>query len=164
MAKLPSAQENARSEINLMVEIFERHGDASAAWRAFFLARKYDCEIPESINSEIDRFAEAVGSVAERAYEGDSRATIDNEEVGKIWKNHKSRDSGGAAFRAGRAYEIAIEVEKLKRTGFSSAKAVELICKRRGVSKTTAHNAMKQHEYVRYMGNDELGVLHAING
>ena len=157
MAPLPSPQDMASTEIAVMVEIFERDGDASAAWRAFFLARKYGCAIPESIISEIDRFAEAVGSVAARAYEGDSRATIDNEEVGKIWKNYKNRDSGGAAFRARRAYDIAIEVEKLRRVGFPSAKAVELIGKRKGVSKTIVHDAMKLHNYVHYFGSDELG-------
>lgn len=157
MAPLPPPQDIARSEIAVMVEIFEQDGDASAAWRAFFLARKYGCELPESINAEIDRFAEAVGAVAERAYHGDARATIDNETVGKIWKNHQNRDSGGATFRARRAYDIAIAVERLRRTGFSSAHAVAVTCKRLGVSKTTVQNAMKQHAGVRFFGNDELG-------
>jgi len=159
MAPLPSPQDIARSEIVAMAEIFERDGDASAAWRAFFLARKYGCEIPDSINAEIDRFAEAVGAIAERAHQGDAKATIDNETVGKIWKNHRSRDSGPAAYRARRAYDIAVRVEKLRRAGFASGHAVEAICKQMGVSKTTVGDAMKLHSNVRFMGNDELGAL-----
>ncbi|WP_420132130.1 hypothetical protein [Rhodopseudomonas sp.] len=159
MSKLPSAQEIARGEIAVMVEIFERERDASAAWRAFSLARKYGCELPESINSEIDRFAEAVGSIAERAHQGDRKATIDNETVGKIWKNHKNRDSGGATFRARRDYDIAIAVERLRRNGYSATHAVTVICKQHGVSKTTVQDAMQLHADVRYMGTDELGAL-----
>lgn len=159
MGKLPSAQEIARSEIAVMVGIFEREGDASAAWRAFFLARRYGCEIPESINAEIDRFAEAVGDIANRAHQGDARATIDNETVGKIWKNHNPRDAGGATFRARRAYDIAVSIEKLRRVGFTSAHAVSVICKRHGVSKTIAQDAMKLHADIQHMGKDELNAV-----
>jgi hypothetical protein len=159
MAALPPPEESARSEIAAMAGIFEQDGDPSAAWRAFYLARKFGCEIPPSIDAEINRFAEAVGAVAERAHNGDHRATIDNETVGKIWKNYRNRDSGGATFRARRAYDIAVEVEKLRRSGFSSSRAVETVCKRKGVYKTTVEKAMQRHAEVRLMGTDELGAV-----
>ncbi|QND73140.1 hypothetical protein [Tardiphaga robiniae] len=159
MAPLPSPQESARSEIALMVEVFEKEKDVSAAWRAFYLARKYGCDLPDSINREIDRFAEAVGSVAERAYHGDATPALDPEEVGKIWKGHKGRNAGNGLFRAGRAYDIAIEVERLRRNGFRATHARAVIGKRKGVSDTIVSEAMTEHAYVRYMGDDELQAM-----
>jgi hypothetical protein len=159
MAPISLPQEMADTEIKIMAEIFERDGDRSAAWRAFFLSRKFELELPESINAEINRFAEAVGSIADRAHRGDATATIDNETVGKIWKNHENRDAGPAAFRARRSFDIAVRVEQLRRYGYSSADAVLGVCKLLGVSKTTVHNAMKQHSDIRHDGSDVLDTI-----
>src|SRR6476620_10070473 len=110
MAPIPPPEYYARGEIELMAEIFTRDHDPSAAWRAFFLARKHNLELPESINAEIDRFAEAEGSIADRAFSGDAKAAIDAETVGKIWKGNKGRDAGSGTVRARKSYDIAIAV------------------------------------------------------
>lgn len=156
MAELPSVLDMVRSEIAVMVEVFERDGDASAVWRAFFLSRKYGCEIPDSINKEIDRFAEAVGAVADLAFQGDNKATISNEEVGLVWKNFKDRDAGPAVFRARRDYNIAVDVARLRLAGFSAAHVTDVLTKRHGVSKTTLYNAQKRFPDIQYMSQAEL--------
>lgn len=158
MAPIPPPEYYARSEIELMAEIFKRDRDPAAAWRAFFLARKYGLELPEPINAEIDRFAEAVGSIADRAYSGDFAAAIDAETVGKIWKGNKGRDAGSGAFRSGRSYDIAIAVARLCIGGMPVTKTVEKVAKDYGTNKTTVWGALKEHSYVREMGADELGL------
>lgn len=159
MAPIPPPEYYARGEIELMTEIFKNDHDPSAVWRAFFLARKHNLELPELINVEIDRFAEAVGSIADRAFDGDFAATTDAETIGKIWKGNKGRHAGNGAFRARRSFHIAVRVEQLRRDGYSSAGAVFGVCKTLGVSKTLVHNAMKQHADVRQEGSDVLDTI-----
>jgi hypothetical protein len=156
MAGLPSVLDMVRSEIAVMVEVFERDGDASAAWRAFSLGRKYGCEIPDSIDKEIDRFAEVVGAVADLAFQGDNKATISNEEVGLVWKNFKDRDAGPAVFRARRDYDIAVDAARLRLAGFSATHVTDVVTKRHGVSKTTLYNAQKRFPDIQYMSQAEL--------
>ncbi|WP_319796606.1 hypothetical protein [Nitrobacter sp.] len=158
MAPLPPPEYYARGEIELMAEIFKRTRDPAAAWRAFFLSRKYDLELPELINAEIDRFTEAVGSIAERAHHGDATATIDPETVGKIWKGGKGRDAGSGAFRAGRSYDIAVAVARLCIGGMPVTKAIGKVAKDHATNATNVWNALKEHSYVRDMGADELGL------
>lgn len=156
MAALPSVLDMVRSEIAVMVDVFERDGDASAAWRAFFLGRKYGCEIPDSINREIDRFAEAVGAVADLAFQRDNKATISNEEVGLVWKNFKDRDAGPAVFRARRDYDIAVDIARLRLAGLPVTQVMDVLTKRHGVSKTTLYNAQKRFPDVQHMSQAEL--------
>lgn len=158
MAPIPPPEYYARGEIELMTEIFKKGHDPSAAWRAFFLSRKYGLELPELINAEIDRFAEAVGSIADRAFDGDFAATTDAETIGKIWKGNKGRDAGSGAFRSGRSYNIAIAVARLCICGTPVTKAVQSVVKSHRTNTTEIWGALKEHSYVREMGAGELGL------
>lgn len=158
MAPIPPPEYYARSEIEFMAEIFKQERDPAAAWRAFFLSRKYALELPDLINAEIDRFAEAVGSIADRAFSGDFSATADAETVGKLWKGNKGRDAGSGAFRSRRSYNIAIAVARLRICGTPVTKAVQSVVKSHRTNTTEVWEALKEHSYVREMGADELGL------
>ncbi len=158
MAPIPPPEYYARSEIELMAEIFKRDRDPAAAWRAFFLSRKYDLELPKLIDAEIDRFAEAVGSIADRAFSGDFTAATDAETIGKLWKGNKGRDAGNGTVRARKSYDIAIAVARLCICGMSVTKAVDKVVEDHATNKTTVWGALREHFLRSRHGADELGL------
>lgn len=164
MAPLPPPQEVARSEFDLYVEIFERNHDPAACWAAFSLARQHGFDIPAAINGEVDRFAGAIAAASFRLLSnyggtvGEKEVSLDNEAVGRIWKNGKGRDPGTAIVLARRSYDLATEVARRCILGASRTAAVAAVAKERGTNKTTVWDALKQHAYVNDMGPDELGL------
>jgi|APCry1669192522_1035417.scaffolds.fasta_scaffold06123_6 hypothetical protein len=161
MAPLPSPRERARNEFDLYVEIFEQTKDKAACWAAFAIAREHGFDIPAKINAEIDRFAGAIADAAFRRFgrfAGVTDAPLDNEAVGRIWKNSKKRDPGTGISMSARSYDIAVAVARYCALGASKTKAVERVVEEHHTNKTTVWNALKAHPYVSDMGPDELGL------
>jgi hypothetical protein len=164
MTPLPDPQEIIRSIFDSYVEIFERDTDPAAAWGAFYLARQHGFEVPAKINAEVDRFAGAIEYAAFRLLskfggtDGEKDVSLDNESVGRIWKNSTGRDPGTAISMARRSHELAIAVARLCALGVRKTAAVAQVAKNYGSNKTDVWAALKEHSYVRDMGADELGI------
>lgn len=160
MPPLPTAKDMARSEIALMADLFKQTRDPACAWRAFSLARQHSLELPAIIDTEVDRFAAAVGALATpnswTKSPGDKRKAAPPEAIGRIFKGHKGRNAGTGSATAYRAYALAVFVEKLIREGDKSFKAVERVRIARGVSKTTVENAMAAHAELGAMDDTEF--------
>jgi hypothetical protein len=164
MAPLPPYRERVRDEFDLYVEIFEQTKDKAACWAAFSLARLHGFDIPAEINAEVDRFADAIAAAAFRRFgkfsraNGDADIPLDNEAVGRLWKNSKGREPGTGISTAARSYDLAVAVARHCVLGASKTSAVAKVAKDRSSNKTEVWAALKQHAYVNDMGPDELGL------
>lgn len=83
MAKLPSPIED---EIGELTGIFAETGNPAAAWRCFVLARENGLPVPEAIDAEIVRFAQAVVAPL-----GEDRGSITQKSVAAAWGITKGR-------------------------------------------------------------------------
>src|SRR6478735_4312500 len=93
-----------RSVFDSYVEIFKRSRDPAAAWGAFYLARREGFDLPAAINAEVDRFTGAIEFAAFRLLTNlgthdDKEVSLDNETVGRMWKNSAGRNPGKPIFR-----------------------------------------------------------------
>lgn len=83
MAKLPSPIE---LEISALAGIFGETGNPAAAWRCFALARDNSLPVPEDIDAEIVRFAQAVTAPL-----ADKKGSITQKSVAAAWGITKGR-------------------------------------------------------------------------
>lgn len=111
MAKLPDPIE---LEISELAGIWRGTKNPAAAWRCFVLARENGLPVPEVIDAEIMRFAQAVTEPLES-----DRGTITAGTVAKAWGVAKGQKPAPQLRNARRDVAIWLEYWELRRGGVS---------------------------------------------
>lgn len=75
----------ARGELAALSSFFAETKNTSAAWLCWYLARKLHLTPPEAVCQEVDRFAAAIAEIAAAALDGDTKSTINDKLVARLW-------------------------------------------------------------------------------
>jgi hypothetical protein len=113
MTKLPNL---VAEEIQHLTAHFESTGNVMAAWRVFSLAKKTGHSIPESVVTEIDRFADGISNIAEHAMHADVNAyplRFTPERLGALWRGDGVKNPADTLRRDWRDMKIGWEVNRL---------------------------------------------------
>ncbi len=129
MAKLPGPIE---LEISELAGIWREHGNPAAAWRCFVLAREHGFPVPEVIDAEIMRFAQAVTAPL-----ADKKDTITQKSVAAAWGIAAGRKPAPELRNTRRDTEMYFEYWDLRRTVGRKTPTGEVIIVE-GLSRTDA--------------------------
>jgi hypothetical protein len=144
------------SEIDGMIELFERTKNPAAAWHAYSICRKTSRPVPDVIQAEIDRFAACVSETVEKAIlieidrsmqittspkgeKHDARSgtfapvNFRDKELYRVWRGEFGGNPVGALQDEWRDYGIVEAVRPLIEGGTKAEDAHNIVAKRKGV-------------------------------
>jgi hypothetical protein len=124
------------SEIADLTAFFERTRNPAAAWRAYSLARQYSRAIPDTIQTEIDRFAVCISTVAEKAIQagvGAPPVRFRSEELGQAWRGNGGSNPIGSLQDEWRDYQIFWAVLSRVNNGMKVGAAQAALAAQKGV-------------------------------
>lgn len=134
MVALFNLSQERAAELRRWQAVFEHDGNKAAAWRCYHLARAWSLPIPESVLSELDRIAMAIGSEVERSRKPNGKpkdasnddAGLSSDRVGRIVTQayRGSADPAAALIAWERDFEVASAVGGLRAGGMSEVAAV----------------------------------------
>lgn len=129
MAKLPDL---VASEIEDLTIYFEKTQNPMAAWKVYSLAKKTGRPIPDTVMAEVDRFADGIAAVADRAMSLNMNARplyFTPEKLGALWRGTGVQNPADALRRRWRDMNIGYEVNRLVEGGMGVTDAIAAVAK-----------------------------------